>query len=997
MSFNEKLPEWGNPGTEPPANKKQAGFLPGEKPPADWFNWLFNRGYKVLEEIRNKVELIGNKGKPGGYASLDDSGKVPADQLPFNEELENTVAQHTEDINQLEERLDTEQRQDVVLNAGMQILNAQRRATFSLSGIKGRTLVNLLGRDGNCERVDAFSRWFNSNQEVDTTNKVFGSGSLKITVTTSVDKTGGIFKVMTPLIKSNSYYILKCYFKNINLPDSIKPEVLMKVTDSEGDRLVGNYSGNMNKNTFSMTYGKAYTKSNLTEFVVYARIPGGSAEVGNSFNIDGFSLYEISAAEYAALDSMTLEQVDAKYPYVDSVQPVRNPYAIRYGENLAPTLYEGYLDSAMKVLSGYSALVKATGSTVVQYRSKLIPAIPNTRYTIRAKITLNGLEKYDGVYVDVLGYDEAGLYVFDGIGTSINGSDAFITPPNIKTMEVRIVSPMDAALGDYVVEDIMLNIGPEAKPFKPREDSMLALQTDLYADPLTGANADEVFEKDGQYFKLSKWNKVVLDGSINWEIASFYSGFKGVRYAHNYSNYVQRQALGVKFDGKIIPDYQGVQAQDKQTIDGLHTYIWISNTDSGWGDRILAQNFDSVTANRVTYQLTIYGTMIGIRNVLINGVPYAYNWSVAGDTVTLEVAPPAGSHVTISYISAYIPTADEIKAYFMGWKMYPYGDAAGAGAAFNGTGTKGWCYRIDGVKGDTGGSLAGGTTTLPTTMAPNWTPYQLVYPIATPTVEPIVSEGMLTFNEGDNQIEIGTGMVVRESTKPYGNASTGNLKVINYKYNDGGVDTWLKNPLKSFVGIYRNGMIDLAWEIKQPGTTARGLNFAQIQPDRFDSSAAYSVTYLMLDTSPIVPFIGSYAANEKAMLQELTDAVQQNATAVSVLMNKKTDKDKPIVWIEPTLINGATVYPDTAFRRPSYSRTADGLVSMSGLIRITSSTGSAAFILPVGYRPSKMLIFSCTTGGGNVLEVRVTNTGALSPMAAVDWVSLEGIRFIAEQ
>ncbi|ETT58170.1 phage tail protein [Paenibacillus sp. FSL H8-0457] len=87
MSFNEKLPDWGNPGTEPPASKKQAGFLPSEKPPADWFNWLFNRAYKVLEEIRSKVELLGNKGKPGGYAGLDNTGKIPPELLPDGQEI----------------------------------------------------------------------------------------------------------------------------------------------------------------------------------------------------------------------------------------------------------------------------------------------------------------------------------------------------------------------------------------------------------------------------------------------------------------------------------------------------------------------------------------------------------------------------------------------------------------------------------------------------------------------------------------------------------------------------------------------------------------------------------------------------------------------------------------------------------------------------------------------------------------------------------------------
>ncbi|ABR46666.1 hypothetical protein Amet_4343 [Alkaliphilus metalliredigens QYMF] len=53
--FNEQLPEWLNEGTEPPAQKKSDGWLPTEKPPAGWFNWLFNKIYKCIKEIRQKV------------------------------------------------------------------------------------------------------------------------------------------------------------------------------------------------------------------------------------------------------------------------------------------------------------------------------------------------------------------------------------------------------------------------------------------------------------------------------------------------------------------------------------------------------------------------------------------------------------------------------------------------------------------------------------------------------------------------------------------------------------------------------------------------------------------------------------------------------------------------------------------------------------------------------------------------------------------------------
>lgn len=781
-----------------------------------------------------------------------------------------------ESINALEKRLDTEERREVVLQPGLQIVNAERSAPFKLSGIKGRTLVNLLGRDGNCERADAFSRWFNSNQEEDTTNKVFGSGSLKITVTTSVDKTGGIFKVMTPLIKSNSYYILKCYFKNIDLPDSIKPEVLMKVTDSEGDRLVGNYSGNINKNAFTMTYGKAYTKSNLTEFVVYARIPGGSAEVGNSFNIDGFSLYEISASEYDALDNMTLEQVDAKYPYVDSVQSVRNPYVIRYGENLLPPFYEwlskdSYVTSTDLGLSKATITISNSGTglfSLIKVKEGQTYAVSVGAISAGARLRIgvnNGSSPTVGTFI---------ADIHEG-----NKAQVITIPSGVTEIAVVFLNLADYSGGYpavFSVDSPMITLGSTPKPFKPHEDSMLALQTDLYADPLTGANADDMFEKDGQYFKFAKWKKVVLDGDKLYTFQGPIPGFKWIKFAitDGPSQNKDNAFYMTKFDGKYIRQVPGSLGAgtlpDQLDFDPGNklVYVSISNTESGWGDN-------------------------------------------------------------------YTPTVDEIKAYFMGWVMRQDGTPDQPYTS----GVKFWRTKLDN---------GNPTNILPTTQAPNWTPYQLVYQLATPTVEPIVSEGMLTFSEGDNQIEVGTGVVVRESVKPYGTATTGGKLVINYKFSD--VDTWLKYPLKKFRGIYRNGLLDPTWIVQPAGSAGRGLNFAQCDPANFDPSAAYSVTYLMLDKSPIVPFSGSYVANEKSMLEELTDAVHQNATAVSVLMNKKVDKAAP-GWIMPTLLNG-WVNRNTGFDGPLSYRRIEGLgVQVRGIIQL--GTTGVVFFLPNGYRPER--------------------------------------------
>lgn len=55
MAFTEKLPEWQAEGIEPPDSKKQTGWEVEDKPPAGWLNWVWNRTFKVLEELRNKV------------------------------------------------------------------------------------------------------------------------------------------------------------------------------------------------------------------------------------------------------------------------------------------------------------------------------------------------------------------------------------------------------------------------------------------------------------------------------------------------------------------------------------------------------------------------------------------------------------------------------------------------------------------------------------------------------------------------------------------------------------------------------------------------------------------------------------------------------------------------------------------------------------------------------------------------------------------------------
>lgn len=84
MPFDpNQLPTWNKEGVEPPQSLKDSGWQPSQKPPADWFNWFFNKTYNALKSLFTNAQHKEEKGQPNGYASLDENAKVPTSQLPI--------------------------------------------------------------------------------------------------------------------------------------------------------------------------------------------------------------------------------------------------------------------------------------------------------------------------------------------------------------------------------------------------------------------------------------------------------------------------------------------------------------------------------------------------------------------------------------------------------------------------------------------------------------------------------------------------------------------------------------------------------------------------------------------------------------------------------------------------------------------------------------------------------------------------------------------------
>lgn len=670
------------------------------------------------------------------------------------------------EYNQFTARFNTISRKDVTLQPGLQVIQAAKSSPFSLTELTGRMLVNLLGRYGGCETLGPWEA--NVSLLQDTTQRTSGMASFKLTVG-AVDAYAGITFNCTP----DHYYVI--------LADVKAPAGGVAILSVQGLASSGSSVANG-----AFTTHIIRVKANA--FFHQARVTF-SGSSGLVFNLDSVRVYEVSEAEYNALGSMPVPERVAKYPYVDSVKPVRNPYAIRWTDD----------------------------------------------------------------------------------------------------------SRTDIA-------------------------AMLALQTDLYADPLTGANADSVFERDGQYLKSKHWQRTILDDRQGWLYAASASGpgYKCVYYVHGASA-VERSAKGVKYDGKILPDFENIQAPDKVTIDGVSAFVFIPNADSGWGDN-------------------------------------------------------------------HSPSQDEIKAYFLGWTMFN-GSASGTGTItpdnpannlYNGSGTRYWARRPDGISRS---SWQDGTATLPTTQAPNWTPYELVYQLATPTVEPIVSEGQLTLLEGSNQIEVGTGIVLHEDAKPRLGTNwdiNGNLSSLKYK-------------VSRYINVYANSRLFF----KAAHWVGVGNGPAlSITPSDYDPSAVYSVTYLMLDTSPVAAFVGSVPDNEKSLLADLVQGVQEASTRVSVLENKKAEKDSP-AWITPsTLLGGWTGSFNFGYRIEG-----NRVYFRGALVPGTATQGQVLFILPAQFRTKRSFSatfgqYSSTSGDTNVAMIDFYSDGVVRIFSAVaDRIVFEGFSY----
>lgn len=393
-------------------------------------------------------------------------------------------------------------------------------------------------------------------------------------------------------------------------------------------------------------------------------------------------------------------------------------------------------------------------------------------------------------------------------------NQTLVTPPGTVYLLIQIGNRI--SLGKHFFSNPMLILGDKPKPFAPRNPSYLYTNTVLAGQ--NGVN-DVLYQEDGQWKVLRKWERdVVLGGStisaVNVSPASNKEGFKEFSLS------------------KLAPSQPIRTNQFITKPNGMVNVKVRLGIDGG------ADSFYTEPANNNLY------------------------YRVPNDES--------------GFTEAYLPVADEIKAYFNGWKVKT-ADANGKPIA--------WKSVVDDKDAPTQ-TLA----YVRANRAPNYTPYKLTYQLATPRVENVQVEGDLAVR-GMTQVSVDSGVVVREKVMPKPD-NLGRHR-INNKYLG---DSLLKNTPERILAIFKNSVEDKHnWELmySTDSGNAGGKVWAQISSTKFDPTAEYTVTYLVQDkhlfTTNAVDVKATYNQSIRSTVDEVTVKQSDAATSISILQNIMTD------------------------------------------------------------------------------------------------------------
>lgn len=394
--------------------------------------------------------------------------------------------------------------------------------------------------------------------------------------------------------------------------------------------------------------------------------------------------------------------------------------------------------------------------------------------------------------------------------------------------------------------------------------------------------------------------------------------------------------VGTFHEGDEVNGNTVIRTKREIILDGKENW-YLNHSASAYkrvGVNVLTNYFDHWASTLAKFNGKILG---------IGGVGSIDTYTFEGTNTLLITIPNSDS----GWGESYAPTPDEIKAYFMGWKMYA--GTVNATTLYNGTGIKAWAKKDLSTQGYVSGS---GVTSLPTTQNELLPNYRLLYDLATPVKESVNTIGSLTLAKGDNVVEVTAGGIAREKVEIIFDSGT-------YQMNN----TFSANPLNLFkhragtlLNVYKNGVIDINnWTYYPNGVTASKNGFVLTAlPELYDNTAIYEVEYIPLEPYKVsthtTPIEISYRDTLGGVVEELVNDVSDlekrvlsNESVVDQITKSDYAKKTKDTWKTAVLQNGWA-------GSLQYRKDDMGYIYFRGSISGgTKASGTAITNLPNGY------------------------------------------------
>ena len=554
-------------------------------------------------------------------------------------------------------------------------------------------------------------------------------------------------------------------------------------------------------------------------------------------------LYELTDEEFDELLNLTPDEVAAKYPYVDNAKSVINPY-IESKENI---LYDLRFDKGS--YNEFGEFTETTG----QGCSLLIKLEPGV-YTMSSDGEIN-------LQMEIKEWKRTSFGTIQRKNESADSKTFMIQTPGMYHLNISNSGLSGTDLEDKILKSLFLrktNVvlckGDKKKLSSECINSRIMFETTVYEG--------ETIKRDsnGKYIKNSEWGEINLNGN-DIKIAKCFPIMTGSTYTGYTSVEIEADSIGrIEHSGNILYDDYIIKYNGNifQSLNNSNVNSYETDESFHWG-----------------------GTGHTYRRLCLSLPKELTGW---GD--------------------GYTPTEDEIKAFFMGWRMYgAFGpnsvDEPYWANSLSTTHKKGWLKLYCGI-GDRIKTISG-TDVAPYVLNSNvyecptymnnegYVPYKLIYRKKLPTVEEVSTHGELICTE-NSVTNHSSGLVLNEE-----------YMTMMYRYNNGVCNeeinttssTLLKYRADKILNVNADNESLFTWKNLTRNDSSnyitRGCGHTRILPDDMKTPRIVNVDYL-ISSPDTVTFYNSKISSSTNIYDEL----MYDKKIIHGLAQRLIDKEKEV-------------------------------------------------------------------------------------------------------